>query len=39
MLPFMEFVVPAVHLSEVMVLEVVVERLEELIEGDHGLVG
>ena len=27
------------HLGEVMILEVVVERLEELIEGDHDLVG
>ena len=39
MLPFMDFVVVPVQLSEVMVLEVVVKRLEELIEGNHGLVG
>lgn len=38
-LPLIEFVVPPVHLSEVVILEVGVEDLEELIEGNHGLVG
>ena len=37
MLPFADFVVVLVELSEVVVLEVVVEVLEELIEGNHGL--
>ena len=34
-----ECVIPAVHLGEVMVLEVIVERLKELIDGSDGLVG
>jgi hypothetical protein len=38
-LPFVDFVVVLVELSEVMVLEVVVEGLEELIEGNYGLLG
>ena len=38
-LPFVYFVVVLVELSEVVVLEVVVEVLEELIEGNHGLLG
>ena len=39
MVALVERAVPAVHLSEVMVLEAVVERLEELVDGDHSLVG
>ena len=34
-----QVMVVAVHLSEVMVLEVVIERFEELVEGDHGFIG
>jgi hypothetical protein len=36
---FIECVVATMHLSEVMILEAVVERLEELVDGDHRLVG
>jgi hypothetical protein len=38
-LAFIKRVIPAVHLSEVMVLEAMIEGLEELIDSDHGLVG
>ena len=38
-LAFIERVIPAVHLCEVMVLEAVVERLEELVDGNHSLIG
>lgn len=37
--PFFDGVIVPVQLSEVMVLEVVVERLEEQIERSHRLVG
>lgn len=39
MLWLLECVIPVMQLSEVMVLEAVVERLEELVDGNHGLVG
>lgn len=39
MLTLIERVIPAVHLSEVVVLEAVVERLEELVDRNHSLVG
>ena len=39
MLSLIECVMPAVHLSEVMVLEAVVEGIDELVDGNHSLVG